>query len=514
MAGTAQVIEPEKHTYSQILKSSALIGGATAANLLVRIVRTKAMAMLIGPAGVGLLGVYGSISDLSQSIAGLGVNNSGVRQIAEAVGSGETDWIARTVYVLRRASILLGALGAAALVALSKPISSLTFGTPEHAGSVALLSLAVLFSLVSAGQGALIQGMRRISDLATMGVLGAVLGAAVSIPVVYFLRENGVVPALVVAAGITLVTSWWYSRKVRIRPAALKASQIKHEAGSLLRLGLAFMASGLMMMGSAYLIRVTILRKLGFEAAGYYQAAWTLGGLYVGFILQAMGADFYPRLTAAAKNNPLCNRLVNEQARVGLLLAGPGVMATLTFAPVVIVLFYTAKFIAAVEILRWLCLGITLRVIAWPMGFVVLAKGKQSLFFWSEILWTTVYLGLAWFFISEYGLKGAGIAFFGSYISHGLIVYVIVRRLSGFRWSTENQRTGLMFLSAIALVFCGFYVMPLAWAVGAGTVAVLVSAVYSVKTLVRLVGTDRLPRPLRSLFAGFGSCPEGSEGAS
>ena len=38
---------------------------------------------------------------------------------------------------------------------------------------MALLSIAVFFSLVSGRQAALIQGMRRIADLAKMNVLGA-----------------------------------------------------------------------------------------------------------------------------------------------------------------------------------------------------------------------------------------------------------------------------------------------------------------------------------------------------
>ena len=43
----------------------------------------------------------------------------------------------------------------------------------------ALSSLAVFFHLVSGGQGALIDGMRRISDLAKIGVLGTLLGAII-----------------------------------------------------------------------------------------------------------------------------------------------------------------------------------------------------------------------------------------------------------------------------------------------------------------------------------------------
>jgi PST family polysaccharide transporter len=60
---------------------------------------------------------------------------------------------------------------------------------------------------------------------------------------------------------------------------------------------------------------------------------------------------------------------------------------------VVIALFYSAKFGAAVEVLRWICLGTTLQVITWPMGFIIVAKGEQNIFFWAELAWTVVNVG-------------------------------------------------------------------------------------------------------------------------
>ena len=53
-------------------------------NIGIGIVRTKAMAILLGPAGFGLFGIYNSVANISQTLAGMGVNSSGVRQIAEA----------------------------------------------------------------------------------------------------------------------------------------------------------------------------------------------------------------------------------------------------------------------------------------------------------------------------------------------------------------------------------------------------------------------------------------------
>ena len=496
-----------ENSYGQILKSSAWIGGSSVLNIAIGIVRTKAMAMLLGPAGFGLAGLYGSISDLGQSVAGLGISSSGVRQIAEASGSNDGGRIALTAEVLRRTSLVLGLIGAALLVVFSRQVSRLTFGNSEHAAAICVLSIAVFFRVVSAGQGALIQGLRRIADLAKMGVLGALFGTLVSVPVVYFFRERGVVAYLVVVAGTTILTSWWYSRKVKIPSPSVTASQIGEEAAALLKLGFAFVSSGLMTLGVAYAVRVILLRKVGFEATGWYQSAWTLGGFYVGIILQAMGADFYPRLTASANDNRACNRMVNEQARVGMLLAVPGVLATLACAPLVMALFYTAKFGAAVGILRWICLGATLQVITWPMGFIIVAKGRQNLFFVAELAWAIASLGLAWVGVRSFGLNGAGIAFFGSYVFHGFLIYPIVRRLSGFRWSRANLETGVIFLSLVGLVFYGFYVLPPFIAAGIGALAAVLSGIYSIRVLLNLVSLDQIPHPVKKLLTRLGLVP-------
>src|SRR5271157_1555020 len=122
----APIATAEKNTYGQILKSSVLIGGSSVLNSAIGIVRTKAMALMLGPAGVGLFGLYGSISSLTQTIAGMGINSSGVRQIAEAVGSEDADRIAQTTAVLRRTSVVLGLLGAVLLVMFSRQVSTLT----------------------------------------------------------------------------------------------------------------------------------------------------------------------------------------------------------------------------------------------------------------------------------------------------------------------------------------------------------------------------------------------------
>ena len=165
-------------------------------------------------------------------------------------------------------------------------------------GSLALLSVTILFTAVADGQMALIQGMRKIKDLAAIGIWGALLGTVFSIPIVFLFREKGIVPFLVTISALTILTSWRYTREIKTEEVYMPLSAVWTEARALLGHGVFFMASGLMTSAVAYLTRVIVIRQMGLDAAGLYQAAFALSSVYVGFILGAMGADYYPRLTA------------------------------------------------------------------------------------------------------------------------------------------------------------------------------------------------------------------------
>ena len=93
-----------------------------------------------------------------------------------------------------------------------------------------------------------------------------------------------------------------------------------------------------------------------------------------------------------------------------------------------------------------------------------------------------------------------GIAFFGSYVFHGLLIYPIVRALSGFRWSASNARTGAIYLFSIAAVFYGFHLLPVMWATGLGVLVMLASAIFSIRVLLELVSYDQVPRSMRRVL--------------
>lgn len=486
-------------SYRQILKSSALIGGSSAFNVAIGIVRTKVMAMVLGPSGFGLMGMYVSLTGMVGTLTIWGMDSSGVRQIAEAAGSGDETRIARTITALRRMMLISGCAGAVLLFLLRNEASRITFGNTNYAAGIGLLSLTVLFAAIAGGQKALIQGLRRLKNLAAINVLGALFGTFVSIPLVLWLGEKGIVPSLLAISAFGTLPSWWFARKIKVARVRMAWRETFGEARGMLTLGLAFLASGLLGALVGYLTRLIILHQIGLRSAGIYQAVITISGIYVGFIMQAILADFYPRLTAVAKDNTECNRLVNEQIEISLLLAIPGILATIALAPLVMKVFYSSKFIDATVVLRWQSLGVLLRLVSWPLLLIVLAKNRSKLFVFTEILNTVSQIALFWFCVRLLGFAGAGVAFFLVWLLYLCLMTAMARRLSDFSWSPANLRIGALALTAVALTFACCQSLPNLWGAVVGTGAAILIGLWSLSTLVTLLATSGMAAPLAKI---------------
>lgn len=491
-------------SYRQILRSSSIIGGAQGLNYLVGMVRVKIIAVLLGPEGIGLLGLYQSALGLLGTVSGLGIGSSGVREVALAHGRDDPALVARTVLVLRRACWATGLLGWLLAAALAVPLSQWAFGDTDHALAISALGATLLLGAVSGGQTALLQGVRRIGDLARIQVVAMLLNTAVAIALYGWLRERGIVPVVVATAVISLGMSWWFSRRVALLPVALPWLQTWHDARRLAGLGIVFMWSGLLTAGLDMATRSLITRTHGLDAAGYYQAAWGLSGMFAGFILSAMGTDFYPRLTGVINDRAVAAQTVNEQTEIGILLALPGLLGTLAFAPWVLELFYSAKFRPAAELLPWFVLGVFGRVVSWPLGYIQLAKGASRWFAATETVFLTLWLGLVFWLVPTVGVIGAAYAFALTYFFHTFGMLWVGRALIGFKWSRSVLR--LLGMTAV-LVGLGFVltVAAIGWAaVLGGAVLTLVGVIFSLLGLATRLGPDN--RLVRTLARVPGLC--------
>ncbi|GFE58640.1 O-antigen translocase [Geobacter sp. AOG1] len=476
-----------RSSYRQILKSSSIIGGASVVNIVVGLVRTKVLAVLLGPAGVGLAGLLTSIMGTASTVAGMGMCTSGVRQVAEAASR---DDVARMVVVRRAlwfATLVLGALGSLILWLMREPVAQGIFGTAEKSSAVGWLAFGVFFTVVGGSQGAMLQGMRRIADMASAGIIGSIVGTIMAVGCVLTWGVRGIVAYIIVAPLSSFVIAALFLRRIPRVDGIAPWSEVKGEIAPLLRLGAMLMLSGLMSTVTQLLVRTIINRELGMEANGLFQAAWTISMTYIGFVLGSMAADYYPRLTAAIHDKAQANQLVNEQIHVALLLAGPVLVGMLSLAPLVINILYAKAFSGAVDILRWQIIGDLFKIIAWPLGFIILASGAGKIYFLTETSWNVFYMGIVWSGIKTVGLVVTGMSFFLSYSMYLIICWFVARRLIGFSFDKNNFHLVIKYIGIVSSVFVSGLFWPKLTMV-LGSMLTVVLFIYSFNQLADMTG--------------------------
>ncbi|MFO7166506.1 MAG: oligosaccharide flippase family protein, partial [Chloroflexota bacterium] len=244
-----------------------------------------------------------------------------------------------------------------------------------------------------------------------------------------------------------------------IQPAVRpRAGETAAAARQLLRFALPYTASMLVGTGVQMALPVLIVNTIGQtpeESAsyvGFYRAATVISVSYLGFLLSVLGQDYYPRVSAVSDQPAVLAKLVNEQHRLVLLLAGPMILLVLALTPILVPLIYSREFLPSVDILEWYLIGDLLRFTSWTIGFVVLARSSSIKLFLIELLLGINTLVASWLGMRFLGLPGLGVGFLFTYIVHYLVVWRIVKRDIGLVLTKENLWLLGMCLAGAALI--------------------------------------------------------------
>ena len=427
-------------SYRSIFKATSLFGGVQVYQILIQIIRSKFIAFLLGPAGVGIIGLYQSGLQFVQQLTNMGLAQSAVRDVSEANGTGDLQRIARTIKVVRRLVWITGLLGLVAVAVCSPLLSKSSFGNNDYTIPFIVLSVTLLIDQLSAGQRVVLQGMRRLKDLAKCSAFGVTFGLFTSIPLYYWFGVEGIVPTLILNSVCMLTLSWFYSRKIKTEPIQITTKQTFEQGRQMLVMGVSMSINGILGTGVAFIIRSYIQNKGGVDEVGLYQAGFVIMTTYVGMIMNAIATDYYPRLAAINKDNEKCREAVSQQGEVGTMILAPMLTCCLVFMPFVLYILYSDQFLGANEYISWACLGMLLRLASWVISYMFVAKAESKLFIVNELLGNAYYLLFSIIGYKYWGLQGIGAAFALNYIVYLLQVYLIARYRYQFRFSKSFIR--------------------------------------------------------------------------
>lgn len=478
----------EQSSYRQIMKATSIFGGVQVFNIIISIIRSKFVAVLLGPAGMGIFGLLTSTTGLIDKFTNLGLSTSAVRNIAAANASGDATRVGTVVAVFRRLVWITGLLGTLFTLVFSRWLSELTFGNKDYTFAFIWIAITLLLTQISSGQLVVLQGMRKLHSLAKANLAGSFGALITSVPLYYIWGVKGIVPAIITTSFMTLFFSWYFSSRIKIEPVKISKAELYSEGGDMVKLGVFLSLSSLFSMAFSYLVRIYISHKGGVDQVGLFNAGFAVINTYVGLVFTAMSTDYFPRLSGVIHEPAATGRTINQQAEVAILILAPILTVFLIFINFVVILLYSNKFLPIVNMIHWAALGIFFKAASWPIAYLIIAKGDSKLFFINELTANIYVMGLNILGYHWKGLEGLGISFLVGYLLYFSQVFIISKIKYYFSFKTAFYKIfGIQILLAIGC-FTGSRFLNSPYSYLVGSLLILFSSYYSFRELNKRLG--------------------------
>jgi len=440
----------EKNAYRQVMKATSLFGGVQVFSILIAIARSKVIALWLGPLGMGIAGLLNAAINLISAFTNLGIDRSAVKDISEALHQDKPEKVAHTISIVKKLVWITGIFGTLITIVLSPLLSQLAFETKAYTFSFVWVSVALLFKQLAAGNLVILQGLRKLSHLAQANLLGSFVGLVITIPLYYYFRIEGIVPAIILSFVLSFLFSGYFARKALVKTTSITLKEAFSEGKPMIRLGVMMSISSLLSVLGTYILQIYISHSGDVNQVGLYAAGIVIINSYVGIIFNAMATDYYPRLAAVNQDNNQIREIASTQAFVGLMLITPIIVLFLIFSSFVIKILYTAEFLLIVAMVSWGILGTLFKTLSFSMGYIIIAKGDSNVFLKTAVGFNMLLLAMN---IAGYyygGLTGLGISYFVYYIVHFVVVGWLTKKLYNFYFSKNFYA-----VFAICMVLCG-----------------------------------------------------------
>lgn len=434
---------------ARLLHAVGVTGAGTAAGILVGVVTNKALALLIGPSGLGVVSQLTVFRALVMTVVAAGLQPSMTRFVAAAAARSP-----EAALPLQRSgvsfSIGLGLLVSGAAWTLHSEIGRWLFAAPGFNALTVVCAVGGAIGGVALVFQGILNGYREIGALAVSaaGVSVANLALMVTLASLFGATGAGAAVALLPLCNLAI-----YAGAVRARGHRLWGRG-KPSLGALaapLRLGVAALSATFTYTAALLGSRRLVIGMFGLQGVGWYQSVLTISDQYFNLLTTSVTTYVLPTLAAYQHDKERADE-VNRVARVMFVMLTPFVSGALVFKELLVRVLYSGAFLPAVSILQWQLLGGYFRLAGWTLGSPLLVVASPGVIIVQELIWDAAYLSGVYVLGRWLGLPGIGVAFVGASLLHASVLWAYMRWRIGFRWSARNRALLLTSLGTIVAV--------------------------------------------------------------
>lgn len=472
----------QEKNYSHILKYTGIFGGVQGLVILIGLVRNKFMALLLGAGGMGFNALLTSVQNFASQCTNLGISFGAVPRLSEYYEQQRVELVEYYIQVVRLWSMIAAVLGCLFCVVVSPLINDLSFTWGNHTLHYAMLGVSVAMIAITGGETAILKATRRLGSLARVQIYTTVASVFLSIPLYYFFRHSGVVPAIVLIAAAGMLVTIGYSYRLYPLKMQFNKKQLKNGA-SMIRLGLAFVIAAAIGSASEMLIRAYLNVEGGLDFVGLYNIGFMLTITYAGMVFSAMESDYFPRLSGVCKDIIKTNETVNKQIEVSLLLLSPMLVALIMMLPVLVPILFSREFIPVVGMAQVAVLAMYFKVLTMPVAYITLARSLSLSYLLLETSYFVVLVLAVMIGFQQWGLWGTGLAIVVAHIFECIMIGGYSYMFYGYR-TTKTVLQYAAIQAIIGFVAYGVTLVAEGWPYWIAEAALtVVSTAYSLHVL-------------------------------
>ncbi len=340
-----------------VVRSTAALGLAAAVQVVCGLLTSKVAAVTIGPAGVGRLALVQALGNLLSAIVPLGVGQALVRYVGLERGSGRHDTTLLFAAARLTTLVMIGSISLAVTISAA-PLASVAFGDRTQTrwigaslfGGLMYTWVNLLISELSA------RGLLRA--LVMVIVFGAVSTPLISIPFFVTVGSKSIPLVYLLSNLASLIATLAVFQRQRVPRVALRLDrEVRRISVRLVRYGVGATSGFVLATLVAIGLPLLAARRLGLAEAGYFRAAHTVVIGLTAALLYALNLDYPKRVSEGVAQPSQFSMVVNMQTRIVLVIGVPAIWIASAAAAPIIDLLFTARFIPAVVILRWMLVG-------------------------------------------------------------------------------------------------------------------------------------------------------------
>ncbi|QHG86822.1 MULTISPECIES: O-antigen translocase [Xanthomonas] len=408
-----------------VVRSSAYTGIATLAKLLAALVVVKLVAVHAGPQGIGRLGQFLNLMSVLAVLAGGGISAGIVKYVAQYRDDPQA--LARLLGAALWYGFWAACLMAVLSLLFSGVIAERLMGDAAYQPLICVLAVAQLGIAAVNYVLAVINGFMDVRRLAFVQVSGAVMSVVLVAWLSSRSQLQGALLGLVVGQVLWLLacvpavrrSPYFRPHMFRMRFDAVMTRQLAAFSAMTL-------TSTLVPLLVTMLVRDHLADQFGWQQVGYWQAVSRVSDAYLLFFTTAINVYYLPKLASLHEPAALARELRSAYRYV--------MPAVVTMALGVYVcrdwvtwLLFDTQFAAAAPLYAPQLLGDVIKIAAFVLSYVMLAKAMTRLFVVSECLFAATYLALVYLLSDRFGLIGAVYAFAANYALYLLFNIVVVR---------------------------------------------------------------------------------------